>query len=145
DGTVTHVDGNKIYAFGHRFLSIGNTELPFARASVITLLPNLSSSFKISSTGEWLGAITADHNTAVSGELGRRPRMVPLSIEVKNSTHSSSYRMEIVNDRLLSPLLMQMAMYSALDSTERTLGSSSIGLHGTVEFENETTPVRFDN
>ena len=21
DGTVTHVDGNKIYAFGHRFLS----------------------------------------------------------------------------------------------------------------------------
>lgn len=145
DGTVTHVDGNKVYAFGHRFLSIGNTELPFSRASVITLLPNLSSSFKISSTGEWLGAITADHNTAVSGELGRRPRMVPLSIEVKNSTHSSSYRMEIVNDRLLSPLLMQMAMYSALDSTERTLGSSSIGLHGTVEFENGTTPVRFDN
>jgi hypothetical protein len=71
--------------------------------------------------------------------------MVPLSIEVKNAGRSSSYRMDIVNDRLLSPLLMQMAMYSALDSTERTLGSSSIGLHGTVEFENETTPVRFDN
>ncbi len=145
DGTVTHVDGNQIYAFGHRFLSVGSTELPFARASVIALLPNLSSSFKISSTGEWLGAITSDHNTAVSGELGRRPRMVPLSISVKNGGGTASYHMEIVNDRLLSPLLIQMAMYSALESTERTLGASSIGLHGTVEFENESVPVRFDN
>jgi hypothetical protein len=145
DGTVTHIDGNRIYAFGHRFLSIGSTELPFSRASVITLLPNLSSSFKISTSGEWLGAITSDHNTAVAGELGRRPRMVPLSIAVKNGARTSTYQMEIVNDRLLSPLLMQMAMYSALDSTERTLGSSSIGLHGTVEFENGTEPVKFDN
>jgi len=145
DGTVTHIDGNKIYAFGHRFLSVGSTELPFARASVITLLANLSSSFKISSSGEWLGAITSDHNTAVAGELGRRPRMVPLSIAVKSGAKTSTYRMEIVNDRLLSPLLMQMAMYSALDSTERTLGPSSIGLHGTVEFENGPEPVRFDN
>ena len=145
DGTVTHIDGNKIYAFGHRFLSVGSTELPFARASVITLLANLSSSFKISSSGEWLGAITSDHNTAVAGELGRRPRMVPLSIAVRSAGRTSTYQMEIVNDRLLSPLLMQMAMYSALDSTERTLGPSSIGLHGTVEFENGPEAVRFDN
>ncbi|MEO8126189.1 MAG: SpoIVB peptidase S55 domain-containing protein [Bryobacteraceae bacterium] len=145
DGTVTHIDGNRIYAFGHRFLSVGSTELPFARASVITLLANLSSSFKISSSGEWLGAITSDHNTAVAGELGRRPRMVPLSIAVNSGGKKSTYQMEIVNDRLLSPLLMQMAMYSALDSTERTLGPSSIGLHGTVEFENGPEPVRFDN
>ena len=145
DGTVTHIDGNRIWAFGHRFLSVGRTELPFARASVITLLANLSSSFKISSSGEWLGAITSDHNTAVAGELGRRPRMVPLSIAVNSGGRTSTYRMEIVNDRLLSPLLMQMAMYSALDSTERTLGPSSIALHGTVEFENGPEPVRFDN
>ena len=32
DGTVTHIDGNRIYAFGHRFLDIGSTALPFARA-----------------------------------------------------------------------------------------------------------------
>ena len=89
DGTVTHIDGNKIYAFGHRFLSVGSTELPFARASVITLLANLSSSFKISSSGEWLGAITSDHNTAVAGELGRRPRMVPLSIAVNSGGRTS--------------------------------------------------------
>ena len=47
DGTVTYVDGKKIYAFGHRFLDAGLTDLPFARAEVLTLLPSLNASFKI--------------------------------------------------------------------------------------------------
>ena len=45
DGTVTYIDGNRIYAFGHRFLAVGPTALPFARAEVITLLPNVNTSF----------------------------------------------------------------------------------------------------
>ncbi len=28
DGTVTAIDGNKVYAFGHRFLAVGPTDLP---------------------------------------------------------------------------------------------------------------------
>ena len=47
DGTVTAIDGNRVYAFGHRFLASGTTDLPFARAEVLALLPNLASSFKI--------------------------------------------------------------------------------------------------
>src|SRR5262245_62015737 len=71
DGTVTHIDGNRVYAFGHRFLSLGATELPFTRSAVLALLPNLSASFKISASGEWLGSVTSDLTTAISGEIGR--------------------------------------------------------------------------
>ena len=81
DGTVTHIDGNRIYAFGHRFLDIGSTALPFARAEVLTLLANTNTSFKISSAKEWMGTIYQDRNTAVAGELGKRPPMVPVSSE----------------------------------------------------------------
>jgi len=49
---VTHVDGNRIYAFGHRFLAGGATELPFARSECSALLPNLSASFKIAMARE---------------------------------------------------------------------------------------------
>src|SRR5207247_618745 len=52
DGTVTHINGERLYAFGHRFLSVGSTDLPFARSEVLTLLPSLSSSFKISTARE---------------------------------------------------------------------------------------------
>ncbi|MEO8025512.1 MAG: SpoIVB peptidase S55 domain-containing protein, partial [Bryobacteraceae bacterium] len=55
DGTVTRIDGTRIWAFGHRFLDAGPTEMPFARAEVITLLPSLNNSFKISAAKEWMG------------------------------------------------------------------------------------------
>src|SRR4051812_37074339 len=42
DGTVTHIDGERVYAFGHRFLAVGSTDLPFARSEVLTLLPSIN-------------------------------------------------------------------------------------------------------
>lgn len=145
DGTVTHIEGNRVYAFGHRFLSVGPTEVPFTRASVIALLPNVSTSFKISASGEWLGSITSDRNAAVAGELGRRSRMVPVNISVAGSGAPVQYKMEMAQDRLLSPMLLQMMLYSALDATERTLGSGAIRIRGQIEFENQPEPLRFDN
>ena len=92
DGTVTHIDGNRVYAFGHRFLSVGPTEVPFTRASVLALLPNVSTSFKISASGDWLGAITSDRNAAVAGEIGRRPQMVPVTITVSGAATPVRYK-----------------------------------------------------
>jgi hypothetical protein len=145
DGTVTHIDGNRVYAFGHRFLSVGSTELPFARAEVITLLPSLGSSFKISSARELMGTIYQDRNTAVSGELGKLASVVPLSITVSRGGRTlDSYEMRLVNDRFLSPLLLQMAVYSAIDATERTVGASTFRLEGQIEFNN-AAPVELRN
>src|SRR5580658_11191509 len=86
DGTVTYIDGSHVYAFGHRFLDIGATALPFARAEVITLMPNVNTSFKLSSAREWMGTISQDRDTAVSGELGKRPSMVPMSFSVSRAS-----------------------------------------------------------
>ena len=38
DGTVTAIDGDRVYAFGHRFLAEGSTDMPFARAEVLAAL-----------------------------------------------------------------------------------------------------------
>jgi hypothetical protein len=146
DGTVTHIDGSRVYAFGHRFLDVGPTSLPFARADVITLLPNLNTSFKLSAAREWMGVISQDRNTAVSGELGTRASMVPVSIGVSRGQSAvDSYQMQIVSDPLLSPLLLQMAVYSVIDETERTVGASTIRVSGEIEFQNAPAPVRVNN
>ncbi len=71
DGTVTYVDGNRIYAFGHRFLDAGPVEMPFAHSEVIASIPTVNSSFKISSPHGWVGTILSDRSTAVAGEIGR--------------------------------------------------------------------------
>jgi hypothetical protein len=145
DGTVTHLDGNRVYAFGHRFLSLGATELPFTRASVVALLPNVSTSFKISASGEWLGSVTSDLTSAISGELGRRPQLVPVSIAVNGRGKRTQYQMNMVQDRLLSPLLVQMLVYSTIDATERTLGAGTVALRGRVQMEGLPEPLLLDN
>jgi len=146
DGTVTYIDGNRVWAFGHRFLAVGATALPFARADVITLLPNLNTSFKLASAREWMGTISQDHDTAIAGELGKSAALVPVSIGVSRAGRSvASYKVQMVNDPLLSPLLLQMAVYSAIDATERTVGASSVRVTGEVEFQNAPAPVRLEN
>jgi len=146
EGTVTEVDGKKIYAFGHRFLSVGETELPFARAEVLTLLPNLAASFKISTARQWMGTITQDRSTSIYGELGRKADTVPIAVIMKDGQRAPiSYHMQMVNDRVLTPFIVQMAVYSAIDATERTLGLATYSLRGAVEFQPGVPPLRLDN
>jgi hypothetical protein len=136
EGTVTFVDGKRIYAFGHRFLEAGSTELPFARAEVVALLPALNTSFKISTPREWVGTIVSDRNTSIAGEIGREAHMLPLTISVHSrmmGTHE--YHVRMVNNRLLTPVLAQTAIFSAIDATERTLGRGTLRLRGVVQFE----------
>jgi hypothetical protein len=146
DGTVTHVDGNRIYAFGHRFLDVGATALPFARSDVVALIPNINTAFKLSTAREWMGAIYQDRDVAIAGELGKRVPLVPVTLDVTRAGKPvQSYQIQMVNDPLLSPLLIQMAVYSTIDATERTVGASTLRLTGEIEFNNASAPIRLDN
>ena len=143
DGTVTYIDGKHIYAFGHRFLTGGDTELPFASARVVALLPDLNASFKISTPEHWVGTITSDRSTTISGEIGLRAHTIPLTVRVQSrATGSHVYHVQVVNDRLLTPFLTQTVLFSALDATERTMGAASLRLHGTVRFEGNLPPLQ---
>jgi hypothetical protein len=142
DGTVTYVDGKRVYAFGHRFLDAGSIDLPFARADVVTLLPTLNSSFKLSSPREWVGSITSDRSSAISGEIGRPARMLPLTITVRsNETSAHDYRLRVISDRLLTPFVTQTALFATIDRTERTLGAGTLRLSGQVRFEGSVPPL----
>jgi len=146
DGTVTYIDGNKIYAFGHRFLAVGSTALPFTRSEVLALLPVMSASFKISEPKETMGAILQDRNTAVAGELGRAAPMAPVSISVsRGGKRMDNYQMEMVQDRFLSPLLVQMAVFNTIDATERTVGAASFRVTGEIEFQGSAAPLKVNN
>jgi SpoIVB peptidase S55 len=139
EGTVTAIDGNHIYAFGHRFLDSGPTELPFAKAEVLALLPNIQNSFKISQAREWMGSITQDRNTAISGLAGRRAAMTPIEIKSGGKT----YRMDMIQDRVMTPLVAQMAIFSVMDASERSVGPITYRLSGRMDFD--SGPVEIDN
>jgi hypothetical protein len=56
-----------------------------------------------------------------------------------------NYRMQMVNDRVLAPLLVQIALYSAIDATERTMGVSSLEVRGHISFQGAVPPIELNN
>ena len=145
-GTVTLIQGNRVFAFGHRFLDLGPTALPFARAEVISVVASNNTSFKLATSKEWMGAIRQDGDTAISGDLGKLPALVPVSVAVSRAGRAiNRYRMQMVDDPLLSPLLLQMAIYSVIDSTERAVGAASMRVSGEIQFQNAPAPLRIQN
>src|SRR3954465_12973761 len=84
-GTVTHIDGDRVYAFGHPMYNLGPTEFPMTRAYVYTVLPSLFSSMKLSSTGEVIGTVLQDRATAIAGKLGDGPHMIPITVSLQSA------------------------------------------------------------
>ena len=144
-GTVTHVDGDRLYAFGHPFLSSGPTELPFLAAEVIALVPNLHSSFKIAGSGSLLGTIINDSSAGLTGIVGKTPALTPVRLRVTSGQNAADYAFEIVRDPLLTPYLLQMALFSSIDATQRQVGASTLRLRGEARFGENIPPLRLDN
>ncbi|WP_068768457.1 hypothetical protein OH491_25380 [Termitidicoccus mucosus] len=117
-GSVSHVDGNRILAFGHPMLSLGAVELPMALADIITILPSNLNSVKISNTGAVIGTIRQDRLSAIYGEIGPIPPMLPIEVRTPARTlHFSTIR----HDRL-TPMLASTGLAQAV------LGSNETGL-----------------
>lgn len=134
DGTVTHIDGNKIYAFGHRFIGGGAVDFPFAKAEVITTMPNLNTSFKISQSLKPMGSILYDADAAVTGQLGRLPKLAPILIRYRDAAGLREYKIDMVRHTMLSPLLLQMALFSTLDHHFRTAGVGTVEIRGSIRY-----------
>ncbi|HSO75757.1 MAG TPA: SpoIVB peptidase S55 domain-containing protein [Blastocatellia bacterium] len=141
-GTVTYRDGERIYAFGHPFLSSGRTSWPMSESSVVTVVPNVNNSFKLSSGGNLVGSIHQDRSTGVFGQLGDKPQMVPVRLTVHTSRNKTEvYNFEIVSDGFLTPLLTRMTMFSAIAATERQLGNQTLKLTGRITINGQPDVV----
>ena len=73
-GTVTHIDGDRVYAFGHPLYNLGPTEFPMTRAYVYTVLPSLFSSFKLVDNGRRHRHVPAGPRDGDRRPAGRRDR-----------------------------------------------------------------------
>ncbi|MDI9611910.1 MAG: SpoIVB peptidase S55 domain-containing protein [Acidobacteriota bacterium] len=139
-GTVTWVDGNRLYAFGHNLLELGATELPMHRASVVTIFPSLQSSFKILAAGRAVGAIRQDRGMGIYGIVGERARTVPVRIGLLSSRGArKEYRFDLARDSMLTPVLLNMVVYNTITASERAQGEATIGVEGKIGIRNEDT------
>ncbi|MEO8042060.1 MAG: hypothetical protein ABI646_05580, partial [Acidobacteriota bacterium] len=132
-GTVTWRDGDKIYAFGHPFLSLGISDLPMAESHVITVIPSVNNSFKLAVPDSMVGTMTQDRATGVFGRLGQAPKMIPVRINVTSSRGQTDViNFEVAKDDFLTPLLLNIAIYNTAVAQERTLGDTTVQIAGEI-------------
>ena len=150
DGTVTHIDGKQVYAFGHRFLERrrdGAALRPLRGSGAAADAIHLVQDLRRPASG-WAPS-TQDRNTAIVGRTGQgAPPMVPVSITVVAAAANEARIYQIQHGqrpRCSAPLLVQMAVFSTIDATERTVGASTLRLTGEIEFEDAPAPIKLDN
>jgi hypothetical protein len=133
-GTITHVDGERIYAFGHPFFGLGPSQLPMTRAYVHAMLPSLMSSFKIASMGDVIGTLRQDRATAIAGTLDAGPATVPMTVTLRSTRDGvvtpRTFKFSVANDQTFTPLVSYVTLYNALTSYERQFGSATFALKG---------------
>ncbi len=143
-GTVTLRDGDRIYAFGHPFLSLGASDMPMTEASVVTVIPNVNNSFKLAVPGRMVGSISQDRASGIFGMLRQSPKMIPVKVNLHTSRdRTETYSYEVANDSFLTPLLLNITLFNTITSSERALGDSTLTVKGEIKVKGQE-PIQID-
>ncbi len=116
-GTVTHIEGERVYGWGHPFMSMGTCEFPLMTGYIHTIYPRSSLSFKMGSPLRTVGVINADVSTCVAGWLGRTPDMLPMKMTVRRETDAArTFNVQLVRPRQLQAALVLSALANSIDT-----------------------------
>jgi hypothetical protein len=116
-GTVTHVEGDRVYGWGHPFMSMGGCDLPLMTGYVHTVYPRQTVSFKMGSPLRNVGVINADVSTCIAGWLGKKPDLLPIRMTVRRDEGAvtQTFNVQTVRQKNLLPSLVFTALTNSVD------------------------------
>ncbi len=122
-GTVTYVEGNKFWAFGHALFGDGKIILPISKARIATSLQSSAPGFKITAElKEPVGYITYDNIFGAEGEIGDLPKntMLPVNLTfslAENGTiRKAEFHFQVVRNKLYTSDLIADAISKLLEN-----------------------------
>jgi hypothetical protein len=130
--TVTVVEtSGKVLACGHPIFSFGGISMPMARGHVIMTLASSLASTKIMSTGGTIGTFSQDRITAIGGQLGAEPAMIPVEVTLVTPVEERKFHFEVIESPQLTPTLVALATYNGI------VGSTAYGEGFTLQLDGE--------
>ncbi|MFP4029046.1 MAG: hypothetical protein ACLFWL_14745, partial [Candidatus Brocadiia bacterium] len=143
-GTVTAVDGDKILAFGHPLMGSGHVNLPLALGRVEAIVPSSYRSFRLSSTGPVVGRLVEDRAPGISGRLGEKAPMFPVSVQVAGS-RKVTFDYRVASYWEMAPML---AFYTTALSALRWEGTGTpitVTAQSQIGIEGREKPLILEN
>lgn len=116
-GTVTHIEGDRVYGWGHPFMGLGACEFPLMTGYIHTIYPRQSVSFKMGSPLRTVGVINADVSTGIAGWLGREPDLLPVRMTVIQEPNGirKTFNVKTVRQRALLASLVFTVLTNSVD------------------------------
>ncbi len=134
-GTVSRIDGDRVTAFGHPMLSLGEVSLPMCATEIVTILPSSMSSVKVANTGRVIGTITQDRLSAVSGTLGPGPAMTDVEVTVAPlASAPRTLRFSVARQQNLTPMIVAAGITQAIMGANDAGFSHGFSLQGRITF-----------
>jgi hypothetical protein len=144
-GTVTHVEGPKLCAFGHPMMTLGNAALPATIGRVHWIFASGQASSKIGEAARPLGAMVQDRPSAIVVDERAVAPTFPVSVDVIGATGApkNQWKFEVAEERFLSGGLLASALGSTVEATVserrdvtwRMESKVTLRGHGTVDLE----------
>lgn len=126
-GTVTERSADRILAFGHPFLGLGDLRVPMARAEVVTVVPNRAVSFKLANTGAVVGAFDLDRSSGLRGRLGLEAPTIPVEVSIRGE-RERRFSLRVAQLPQLVPTLLAVGVLGSLDATTQAAGVQTVRL-----------------
>lgn len=133
-GTVTAVDGDHVYAFGHPMTQGGAVAFPMYGARIHSVMPSLEVSFKMGSPTTAMGAVRQDRRAGVLGLLGPLPSTIPVCIRISlPGGVDETFHYRVVRDPILSPMFLPWTVSNSYQrsgwSQGETTGRAEVEVH----------------
>ncbi len=127
-GTVTDRFGDTVLAFGHPFVGSGSLSLPMAVGEVITVVPTMDASFKLTNLGPVVGAIEQDRRPGLVGRLGGKAPTVPVVIRITGEV-PREFRVFLATDLTeYLPSLLATAVFGVVEVVAKQRGDQQVDL-----------------
>jgi hypothetical protein len=145
-GTVTHVEGDRVYGFGHPMFSLGACRFPMMTGYIHTVYPRASVSMKMGSPLKVVGVLDTDVSTGVAGRIGPGPDMLPLAVKVKtgNYAETRTFHVQIVREPNLLASLIMAVLTNAVDTEGNMPDELTARIDATIHLEGHD-PIRFED
>jgi hypothetical protein len=118
-GTVTHVEGTRLCAFGHPMMGAGNTDLPTAIGRVLWINASDQRSFKVGESARPLGALVNDRQSAIVVDEKTTAPTFPVDVKVigADAAPKKTWHMEVADEKFMSPQFTAAAFGSVIEAT----------------------------
>jgi hypothetical protein len=137
-GTVTHIEGNRVYGWGHPFMGTGRCEYPLMTGYIHTIYPRQTVSFKMGSPLRTVGVINADVSTGIAGWLERKPDLLPIHMTVQREQGLNQvFNVEVVRQPSLLGSIVFASLTNSIDMEGDLPDELTASLEAKIEIDGQ--------